>query len=516
MEIPNAKPIRSKCKRCFLCLYVCVCIGLALATSPAVAGGPLTVTRAADDENPGSLRSAINAANVQPGADVITFADGLGPIVLNGTELTLITESVSIIGPSGRQVISGNQETRIFSAQGFEVDLVLENLRLIDGRGDEFVGGGAVLVDGPLTVRNCIFSGNATNGSFNSGGAIAISLFNEPAPTLIEDSLFENNRTIGSNSSGGAIRTRGALTIRNSTFRNNQTQGFDSSGGAISASGMFFEMFDSVVEGNSVLGTVSRGGGIRTIGTPDNSIVNSVVRGNTVATANGAIWVNPVSPEGGSLVLRDSTVSGNRSATRGGIYSIDTEVTIINSTLSGNLNLGSSIPAAVFVARRPIRIENSTIVGNVSGSGTTAVLALQDSGLVHTVTSSIITANAPDESQGLFSELGTLDITDSVIDVNTQINGVNSANLRAQTANLGPLADNGCSQPAGFPAQAICVPTHALLGGNWPGSNPGALTFDQRGAGFPRQVGDVVEAGSVELELDQLFGNGFEVIARPE
>mgnify|MGYP006274857441 CR=1 FL=1 len=515
MDIPNAKSIRSKCKRCLLYLYVGVCIGLALATSPAVAGGPLTVTHAADDENPGSLRSAINAANAQAGADVITFADGLGPIVLNGTQLPTISESVSIIGPPGRQVISGNQQTRIFSAEGIEVDLVLENLRLIDGRGDGFFGGGgAVLVDGPLTVRNCIFSGNSTNGDLDKGGAIANSQFN--APTLIEDSLFENNRTIGNRSSGGAIDTRGALTIRNSTFRNNQTEGFDSSGGAISAQGTIFEMFDSVVEGNSVLGTVSRGGGIRTVETPDNSIVNSVVRGNTVAGSNGAIWVNPVSNSPGSLVLRDSTVSGNRAAFRAGIYTIDTEVTIINSTISGNLNLGSSIPAAVFVLREPIRIENSTIVGNVSGSGTTAVLALQDSGLVHTVTSSIITANAPDESQGVFSESGTLDITDSVIDVNTQINGVDSANLRAQTANLGPLADNGCSQPAGFPAQAICVPTHALLGGNWPGSNPGALTFDQRGAGFPRQMGDVVEAGSVELELDQLFGNGFEVIAHPE
>jgi hypothetical protein len=144
------------------------------------------------------------------------------------------------------------------------------------------------------------------------------------------------------------------------------------------------------------------------------------------------------------------------------------------------------------------------------------VVSLQDTGLLHAVTSSIISANAPDDSNGVFTELGTLDVTDSVIDVNTQINGVDLDNLRAQTINLGPLTDNGCNQPAGFPAQAVCVPTHALLGGSWPGSNPGAVSFDQRGAGFPRQVGDFIEAGSIEQALDLLFSNSFEVLARPE
>lgn len=507
MLIPHPKSARSK----FHLSTLATCIGLALA-GHAAAGPSLVVTRSADDEDPGSLRSAINAANAQPGADVITFTDGVGPIVLNGTDLP-ITESLSIIGPAGRQVISGNQLSSILRTNSFDVELVLENLRLIDGQSDG--SGGAINVQGPLTVRNSILSGNSTTTSFDPGGAIAISVFNERSPALIENSLFENNRTLGDNSSGGAIFTRGTLTIRNSTFRNNQTQGAASPGGAISAGGDFFEMFDSVVEGSTVSGNNGAGGGISAT-TVDGLVVNSIVRDNAVTAAGGGIrMASPAS--GGVFELIDSTISGNRAATRaGGLYTLDMAVSAVNSTISGNLASGTAGPGALFVVREPLRIENSTIVGNVGGNIGSAVVSLQDTGRVHTVTSSIISANAPDDSEGVFSELGTLDITASVIDANTQINGVDLDNLRAPTANLGPLADNDCNQPAGFPAQAICVPTHALLGGNWPGSNPGALTFDQRGAGFSRQLGDVVEAGSVEQALDLLFSNSFEVIARPQ
>ena len=509
MALPNAKFTCSKSTLSALS----TCIALALSSSAMAAEASFTVTRSADDEDPGSLRSAINAANAQPGADVITFADGLGPIVLNGTDLP-ITESLSIIGPSARQVISGNQLSGILRTNSFDIELVLENLRLIDGQSDG--SGSAINVQGPLTVRNSILSGNSTTTSFDPGGAIAVSVFNERSPALIEDSLFENNRTLGDNSAGGAIFTRGTLTIRNSTFRNNQTQAASSPGGAISASGDFFEMFDSVVEGSTVSGNNGGGGGISAT-TVDGLVVNSIVRDNAAAAASGG-GIRMASPaSGGVFELVDSTISGNRAGNRaGGVYTLDMAVSVVNSTISGNLASGTAGPGALFVVREPLRIENSTIVANVGGNIGSAVVSLQDTGRLHTVTSSIISANAPDDSEGVFSELGTLDITASVIDVNTQINGVDLDNLRAQTANLGPLADNGCNQPAGFPAQAVCVPTHALLGGNWPGSNPGALTFDQRGAGFPRQVGDVVDAGSVEQALDLLFSNSFEILARPE
>jgi predicted outer membrane repeat protein len=337
MAVLNTKQTRSTSTLSMLS----ACIAMALANSTMAAGTAFTVTRAADDENPGSLRSAINAANAQPGADVISFAGGLGPIVLNGTDLA-ITESLSIIGPAARQVISGNQQSSIFRTNSFDVELVLENLRLIDGQSAG--SGGAIDVQGPLTVRNSILSGNSTTTSFDPGGAIAISVFNERSPALIEDSLFENNRTLGDNSFGGAIHTRGTLTIRNSTFRNNQTQGATSAGGAISAGGDFFELFDSVVEGNTVLGNNGGGGGIST-NTLDNVVVNSIVRENRAEGAGGGgIQINAPASDG-SLELRDSTVSGNRAATRGGgVYSVDTIVSIINSTISENSGLALPVP----------------------------------------------------------------------------------------------------------------------------------------------------------------------------
>jgi hypothetical protein len=80
------------------------------------------------------------------------------------------------------------------------------------------------------------------------------------------------------------------------------------------------------------------------------------------------------------------------------------------------------------------------------------------------------------------------------------VNGV-SNNQVGVAPNLGALADNGCATPAGNPATAACVPTHLPNAGSPvrdAGSNPLALTTDQRGAGFPRVVGAATDIGAVE------------------
>jgi len=67
---------------------------------------------------------------------------------------------------------------------------------------------------------------------------------------------------------------------------------------------------------------------------------------------------------------------------------------------------------------------------------------------------------------------------------------------------IAPLADNG---GATF--------THALLPGSPAvdaGSNVADLEFDQRGTGYPRQMGHATDIGAFEVYADPIFADGFE------
>jgi hypothetical protein len=83
--------------------------------------------------------------------------------------------------------------------------------------------------------------------------------------------------------------------------------------------------------------------------------------------------------------------------------------------------------------------------------------------------------------------------TNSLIQVATGFTfGTNTANIVGQNPLLGPLANNG------GPTQ-----THALLSGSPAidtGSNPLALSFDQRGTGFARTVGAQTDIGAFEVQ----------------
>src|SRR5262249_36853075 len=67
------------------------------------------------DSGPGSLRAAVAAANANPGADLIRFADGLHGTIRLGSELS-ITDDLTINGRGENHLtISGNNATRVFS-----------------------------------------------------------------------------------------------------------------------------------------------------------------------------------------------------------------------------------------------------------------------------------------------------------------------------------------------------------------------------------------------------------------
>jgi hypothetical protein len=66
---------------------------------------------------------------------------------------------------------------------------------------------------------------------------------------------------------------------------------------------------------------------------------------------------------------------------------------------------------------------------------------------------------------------------------------------------LGPLADNG-----GLTLTHALSPSSPAI---HTGANPQSLVTDQRGTGFAREIGGLVDIGAFELQ-DEIFKNGFE------
>jgi len=215
----------------------------------------------------GSLRDVLDAANANPGPDVIVIDPSVIGIgvgndpyqIINGSEVTIDASAV----PGGLQ-INGADGTTIFSNQG---TLTLIGLKLVHG-----VGG--LFNSGTLTMRQCTVSDCATS-------SVAGAVGNFGTLTMDRCTLSGNRAQ-----SGGAIFNTGSATLRNCTITGNTAA---AEGGGIDAP----------------VGSVS--------------LTHCTVVGNSAPTAGGILLGN----SGTSLALSYSIVGGN-SGTYPDLYSFGT------------------------------------------------------------------------------------------------------------------------------------------------------------------------------------------------
>jgi predicted outer membrane repeat protein len=217
------------------------------------------------------------------------------------------------------------------------------------------------------------------------------------------------------------------------------------------------------------------------------SIQNSTFSGNTARRAGGALYATA-----GNVTIQGSTFSGNSAGRAGGALYVRDNLVIQNSTFSGNSATGDG--GAIFLyGGSTATISNSTLTGNSTATGEGGAIILYNDTL--NLASTIIANNTDKNGANEIFDLGssTVNATNSLIQVTSGFTfGTNTANITGQNPLLGPLANNG------GPTQ-----THALLSGSPAidtGSNPLALSFDQRGAGFPRTVGAQTDIGAFEVQ----------------
>lgn len=532
----------------------------------ALPGEPPWVNDCRDDNRPcQTIQHAIEEALA---GDVISIAEGTYGVgtCWPGQPCPLETaKSLTIIGAGAdKTFIDGAHLTRVvvvFTVPGSPGPTVhISHVTIQNGLNTSAVPGGCITVGSfeSLTPASLTLSDSMVRGcTAGFGGGIG----NEKSLT-IDNSTITNNSAL----EGGGIWNRGTLALDSTTVAAN-TAG---AGGGIFSPWGTLTLTDSTVEGNTAgadgggiyqdLGVLtandsmvrdnsaaSDGGGIW-ISTPAMStIANTEVSGNAAGGKGGGIWGwmltvsgssirNNTAHDGGGIAsivelsITRSTISGNDADGRGGGIWNHNSLTVVDSTLSGNVatagggvaNEGSGVVwltnstvsgnealvsggglANWIMAPRGLFVENATVTGNRAASqgGGVWTAATVWGSANSTFSNSVLGGNTlvgfepegpdcwgPLESHGynLIQEAS-----------GCTIGGDTTGNILGQDPLLGPLLDNGGPTLT----HALLPGSPAIDAGNPSGctdhlGNP--LTADQRGV--PRPQGAACDIGAYEFE----------------
>jgi len=366
-------------------------------------------------------------------------------------------------------------------------------------------GGGIAVYQGELTLAHSTVSGNhAEGGAGSSGGGVYVAgaYPNGPAGSLtVTGSVISGNVSHSDGAFGGGAEAYIAdVTLSDSVVSGNQANGGSNArGGGVVVQNFQFAtsalIQRTLISGNAITGSQGFGAGIDAAGVPldlrDSTVANNTVTGDAKARAGALMIENTV------VTVSNSTLSGNSinaPTSGGGAVMVDTDQSVTaslvlrNSTLTGNSsnNTGAGIylkrdtPTA---AAPTASIESSIIAGNQGANGLDAIGAEPATPAAVTTDHALIQGAA---SVGT----GTLSLDATTL------------SLWNADPQLLPLAYNGGR-----------TPTHALAATSPAidrGTNSQNLANDQRGGGYARAVGAAPDIGAYEFDPDRIYSDGFE------
>ncbi|MEY2407543.1 MAG: large repetitive protein [Verrucomicrobiota bacterium] len=480
-----------------------------------------------NDAGAGSLRQAI--LDICPGG-TINFA-----AALSNATIFLSTTDDSSVGPSALSI----SKAIIIQGNGVTVsrDPAVAKLRLF------WIGSSGNLTLRDLTLRGGVAQGgrgggpDSNNSEGGGGGAAGFggAIYNRGILSVERSTLVANTAQGGAGGGGsGAVSTRGGGGGGlNGDGQEGASGGAGGSGGGGGG---------GVSGGNGVAGDYGGGGGGGSFG---------VLNGATRAGANGGFGGGG----GGNAGLSGSPHSlggfgggdggqngpsfggaggGGGGGLGGAIFNHNGTVTLVNSTLSGNLaqggvggpaggtgnggSGGSGLGGAVFNLNGSVILHNSTLANNTSRGGTGGTGAAGGTtgagaggafyNLAHEAVTGVIAANASlaltnsiladstaaaDLVNNRRASSATVTATAPNIIESSIVNSggtVNGSGVINQDPQLGPLQNNG--GPTFTQAPSLGSPALDV------GMNANASSTDQRG--FPRIINGTVDIGAVETQ----------------
>lgn len=434
-----------------------------------------------------TLRAAIDEANDTAGDDDIELPEGTFRLTIpkgepesNAEGDLHVTEAVQITGEGARKTVI--EQTK--------KDRVLVNFAPFAG----FSMPG-------LRVSGLTISGGDVRGAGENGGA---GLENEAFALL--DNIVVRDNVARSDAfddvPAGGIYSNGVLGLSESVVRDNAATG---RGDASPAAGgiQIHNGSATIQDGSRIVGNIARvrdplgvpsfgrGGGLVVNNPGSNAedtvtITDSTIAGNT-ALGGGSQGAGIAASPGTFIELNRSAVAGNRARRGGGIYATSANITILNSTFSGNVDTRDG-GAAIWQQGGPGQIEltHATLAENDPSRGSFAIEAGEQAAVGSLELHASIVANpgtecGPEEEEGAVAA----EARNVIQDDSCSIPPVTSDHIAPPR--LKPLADNGGP-----------TMTHALKGGSPAISfvNPCSVAIDQRSK--PRALGGLCDAGAFE------------------
>ena len=398
-----------------------------------------------------SLRAAIEETN-QTIATLrvnITIPTGFYSINMGDFKgLTLNRGRVKLegTGTSGT-IIDGSNENRLFTIETSEFfdavdarEIVFEGMTLQNGNATGNQWGGAVLIDS-----------NSYQVTFNR--------------VLIQDNV--------AGQFGGGIATDGigVLNILNSTVQRNRstdmTEDCNQGGGISGGGGILSQSTLNIIHSEIRENCGSNGAGIRVSEGGNNLILRSTIAENVGPNTGAGIFMVDT-----NMHIEDSTIAQNRVTASesidqsGGIYVVDSDLEIINTTITENqaplpepFDEETFIEAdGLFANNSNVRLKNTVLANNdnVDCAGT---ITSEGGNFIGEMTADCnFTSLVSDITNGGNPELGSL-----------QLNGGTTRTMRPLAGS--PLVDAGIS---------------------------GCENIDQRGFDFPAPQGAACDIGSIE------------------
>lgn len=356
--------------------------------------------------------------------------------------------------------ITGATESGVTVKDAGDTNVLLHDLIIEENEGKQ--GGGVHIENSQnVTIDHCIIRDNKTtevskNGSdvsVGAGGGVFVS--DKSHVTITDSQILDNTGT-----RGGGIYTEHSTVevVEKSEIKNNIATDVPSGasnsnkglGGGIYSFDSTLTVTDSTISGNEAKGSTSviiyndgelssstlgnGGGGICAVGKKSDVTLDGVTVTDNKATSNVSTNLGAgggIEAQGGSLTVKDSTISNNNArGNGGGIFSAEgNELTVSGSTIQGNkadngggIHTGEARDASKTPSKATITdtkvLENEAIGSGEGGGvyvGTRADATLK--GCTVANNKSVSTGG------GIAAKLGTVTLDDTTVENNQAVNG---------------------------------------------------------------------------------------------
>ena len=355
--------------------------------------------------------------------------------------------------------ITGSTTSGVTIKDAGDTNVLLKDLTIEENEGKQ--GGGVHIENSQnVTIDHCIIrdnkttevSKNGTDVSVGAGGGVFVS--DKSHVTITDSQILDNTGTRG----GGIYTEHSTVEVKDSKIDGNTADDVPEKapnsnkglGGGIYSFDSTLTVTDSTISGNEAKGSTSLiisndgelssstlgngGGGICAVGKKSDVTLDGVTVTDNKATSNVSTNLGAgggIEAQGGSLTVKDSTISNNNArGNGGGIFSAEgNELTVSGSTIQGNkadngggIHTGEARDASKTPSKATITdtkvLENEAIGSGEGGGvyvGTRADATLK--GCTVANNKSVSTGG------GIAAKLGTVTLDDTTVENNQAVNG---------------------------------------------------------------------------------------------